>query len=63
MTAVWSQCMWHVFDEYQCSELILLCINLGLYMPNQMCTTSCAFFWLSWNCLYSYLHVLREPYL
>jgi hypothetical protein len=35
MTDVWSQCMWHVFDGYQCSELILLCINLGLYMPNK----------------------------
>ena len=41
-----------------------LCINLDLYVPNQLCTTSCEFFWpRGGNSLGSYHHVLSEPHL
>jgi len=56
--------MWQVFDGYHCLEFLFLCINLDLYVPNQLCTTSCEFFWpRSGNSLCSYHHVLSEPHL
>lgn len=63
MTDVWSR-MWLVFDGYHCLEFLFLCINLDLYVPKKMCTTSCEFFWpWSGNSLCSYCYVLSESHL
>ena len=63
MTDVWS-CMWQFFDGYHCLEFLFLCINLDLFVPNKLCTTSREFFWpWSGNSLCSYYYVLSEPHL
>jgi len=64
MTDVQSCCMWQVFDGYHCFEFLFLCTNLDFYVPNQLCTTTCEFFWSrSGNSLCSYHHGFSEPHL
>jgi hypothetical protein len=59
-----SSRMWQVFDGYHCLEFLFLCINLDLYVPNQLCTTSCEYFWpRRGNSLCSYHHVLSKSHL
>jgi hypothetical protein len=64
MTDVWSR-MWQVLVGYHCLEFLFLCINLDLCVPNQLCTTSCEFFWpRSGNSLCSYIpSCVSEPHL
>jgi len=64
MTDVWSRCMWQVFDGYHCFEFLFLCTHLDFYVPNQLYTPTCEFFWpRSGNSLCSYQHVLSKPHL